>query len=158
MASEAAGPAFLSILLALAVAVAVARRQFPLDSERVLPAAAIALALQAVHVAEEFATGFHRALPGLLGLVAWSPGFFVAFNLGWIALWSMSLAAVAGGRTPVAAAASLWFLAIAAVGNAVWHPLLLLATGGYFPGSASALPLGAAGWLLARRLGAPRRP
>jgi hypothetical protein len=154
--SELAGPAFLSIILAAAVALA-ARSRAPEAPLRLLPAGCLALALQAAHVAEEFAAGFHLRLPRLVGLDPWSAEFFVSFNLAWIALWALALRAFAGGAAPLAARAALWFLALAAIGNAIWHPALSVATGAYFAGTATALPLGAAGLLLVRRLSPGRR-
>ena len=149
--SELAGPAFLAIVLVAAVVIAAWRRA-PDEPQRVVRAGCLALALQAVHVAEEFAAGFHLRLPRLIGLEPWSAEFFVSFNLAWIAVWALALRAFAGGAAPLTARAALWFLALAAVGNAVWHPALSIATGTYFPGTVTAVPLGAAGLLLVRRL------
>lgn len=149
--SELVGPAFLSVVLAAAVIVAL-RVGSPAEPLRAVPAACLALAVQSLHVAEEFLAGFHLRVPALLGLEPWSGGFFVAFNLIWLAIWALAIGAFASGRAGLAAAAALWFLALAGVGNALWHSLLALAAGGYFPGLASALPAGAAGIFLARRL------
>lgn len=150
--SEALGPALLSTVLAAATAIALHRRGRPPYPAKILPLALIALGLQALHVAEEFGAGFQHDFPLLFGLPPWSASFFVAFNLVWIALWSFALGAIASGRPSLAAMAAVWFLALAAMGNALWHPLLCLATGEYFPGVASALPLGCAGLLLVKAL------
>ena len=150
--SELAGPAFLAFVLAAAIAVA-AWRGPPAAPSRAAFAGCLALALQAAHVGEEFLAGFHLRMPPLIGLEPWSAEFFVAFNLAWIALWALALRSFAGGgAAPLAARAALWFLALAAIGNAVWHPALSIATGSFFPGTATALPLGIAGLLLVRAL------
>jgi hypothetical protein len=142
--------AFLAILLAAAFVVAGGRER-P-DPARALPPACLALALQALHVGEEFGTGFQWRAPALFGLPPWSPAYFVWVNLAAIALWLLALRSLALGRTPLPAATLLWFLAIASIGNAVWHPVATLATGAYFPGTVTALLLGAAGYRLAGAL------
>ena len=152
---ELAGPAFLAVILAAAIVVA-ARIGPPAAPSRALAAGLPALALQAAHVAEEFVAGFHLLMPRLIGLEPWSAEFFVAFNLAWIGLWALALRAFAGGSPPFAARAALWFLALAAIGNAVWHPALSIATGSFFPGTATALPLGFFGLLMARGLASKR--
>jgi len=151
--SELAGPAFLSILLAAAFVIAVRRE--PPDPARVLPAASMTLAVQALHVAEEFSTGFHARAPELLRLEVWSPSFFVWVNVAAIAGWCLALAALSSGRANAFASGLLWFLTLAAVGNAIWHPAISLLIGGYFPGTVTAIFLGVAGWRLARALAAP---
>ena len=149
--SALAGPAFLAIVLAIAILVAV-RSGPPAAPMRALSAGCLTLALQAAHVAEEVLAGFHLRVPRLVGLDPWSAQFFVAFNLAWIALWALALRSFAAGTPPLAARAALWFLALAAIGNALWHPALSLATFSFFPGTATALPLGVAGLLLVRAL------
>jgi hypothetical protein len=150
--SEVAGPAFLSILLVIAFLIAASRPHGAMDAARVLPPACLNLAVQALHVAEEFSTGFHSRAPAILGLDPWSPAFFVSLNLAAIALWSLALGALALGRANLFWRCLLWFLAIASMGNAIWHPLTSLILGTYFPGTVTALPLGFTGLLLARRL------
>ena len=90
--------------------------------------------------------------PALLGLESRSDQFFLLFNLVWVVLWTLSVAVLALGRSLLPASILLWFLALAAMANALAHPALSLVTLDYFPGTVSALPLGAAGFLLARRL------
>ena len=148
--SEAASLAFLSILFALAFFIASARSRHP--TVDLVPAACLNLALQALHVAEEFATGFHRAAPAMLGLEPWSASYFVSVNMAALALWALAVRAAALGRISRFWRAWLWFLAIASIGNAVWHPAASLARLTYFPGTATAPFLGVAGYLLARAL------
>lgn len=148
--SELASPAFLSILLVAAFVVAATRQ--PPDPARVLPVACVALAVHALHVAEEFSTGFHIRAPRLFGLAPWSPSFFVWINMAAIGAWCLALAAFARGRNVVPWSGLLWFLAISSVGNAFWHPAASLLIGGYFPGTVTALALGVSGAALVRAL------
>ena len=150
--SEIAGTAGLWIVATIAIALAVAGRNRPLDPARLRWPAGAALALQLAHATEEYATGFPQRFPAVLGLTPWSNRFFLAFNASWLLVWALAVAALVSGRAPLAARAALWFLALAGVLNAVAHPLLALRAGGYFPGLVTALPLGLAGGVLAARL------
>jgi hypothetical protein len=110
----------------------------------------VAVLVQAVHFTEEFATGFHRRLPQLLGLGAWPDGFFVSFNLLWLAIWMHSIQGLLARRTM--ALFPVWFLGLASVGNGLAHPTLAAVTGGYFPGLITSPFIGVIGILLLRRL------
>ena len=110
----------------------------------------VGIAFQCLHFTEEYITRFYVRAPEFLGFVAWPTEFFVIFNLTWIALWL--LAAVGVKRELRAAYFPLWFFAIGMVGNAVWHPLLCLATGGYFPGLFTSPFAGIIGVMLLSRL------
>jgi hypothetical protein len=96
----------------------------------------VGIAFQCLHFTEEYVTRFYVRAPEFLGFVAWSGEFFVVFNLTWIALWLF----------PV------WFFSIGMLGNAIWHPLLCLATGGYFPGLFTSPFAGIVGVMLLSRL------
>jgi hypothetical protein len=109
-----------------------------------------AVLVQAAHFAEELATGFHRRFPELLGLEPWPAGFFVSFNLFWLAIWGVSIWGLAARRW--IALFPLWFLGIASVANVLAHPLLSLLVGGYFPGLVSSPLAGLAGVVLLRHL------
>ena len=158
MPSEVVGLIFLSIVLAVAVLMAIHGRASNPAPARIIPLGLLALALQTLHFTEELMTGFHLRFPALLRLDEWSPAFFVSFNLAWIALWVMALGALGRGSRGLPAMIVLWFLGLAAIVNGVVHPLLSLATASYFPGTASAFPLGAAGVLLIRRLAGATKP
>lgn len=116
----------------------------------------LCLSLQCVHLIEEFVTGFHVELPRLLGLVPWSAEFFLSFNIVWLAVW---IVAAVGIEARVRLALfPIWFFALGMVANAIWHPLLAVAKGGYFPGLLTSPVVGAAGVLVLRglwRLSAP---
>ena len=94
--------------------------------------AAVLLTIQAVHVLEEWVTGFHERLPALFDLHPWSTELYLGFNISWIGIWLMSLFGVRVGLH--AAFFPLWFLGLASMLNGVAHPLLALTSGGYFPG------------------------
>ena len=110
----------------------------------------VGIACQCVHLVEEFVTGFHHQFPTLLGLAPWSAEFFVAFNIVWLALWALSAATVDWRLRVVLF--PVWFFAFGMVGNAIWHPLLAIAKGGYFPGLFTSPIVGAAGVVVLRRL------
>lgn len=110
----------------------------------------IATAIQCAHFVEEWVTGFHVRFPALLGLDPMPLSFFVPFNLAWIAIWIVSIPFLRIGRK--AAFFAAWFLACAGVLNGVAHPLLALASGGYFPGLVTSPLIGIAGVILWRRL------
>ncbi len=107
-------------------------------------------ALQAMHFAEEYATGFQVRFPALRGLPPWSDGFFVSFNVAWLAIWTV--AAIGLRRGVRAAFFPAWFFALAGIGNGIMHPACSLAVRGYFPGLFTSPLVGGAGVLLCRRL------
>jgi hypothetical protein len=137
-------------LAALAAALLALGRRSPPENvaERLAAARALALAVaaQAIHFAEEAATGFHERFPALLGLSGIPFSLFVLFNLAWLAIWIASVSGLRSGRAVAFFAA--WFLAIAGMVNGIAHPLLAIAADEYFPGLLSA-PLvgGASVWL-----------
>jgi hypothetical protein len=122
------------------------------SSERAAAAKMLALAaaIQAVHFAEEFATGFPERLGALFGIPAMSTTFFVVFNVTWLVIWFVS---VPGVRSAHAFAFFVaWFLAIAGMVNGIAHPLLSVAAGGYFPGLFTSPVICSAAYWLWKRL------
>ncbi len=153
------GTVLLDLVLVAALLLTLGRRASWTDRaarRAVAGLSAVAIGVQGIHFLEEWATGFHRRLPELLGLEPWSAELWVSFNLAWLAIWLGSLAGLAAGWR--AALVAVWFLALASAVNGVAHPLLALAVGGYFPGLWSSPAAGAAGVLLLRRLAAFTRP
>jgi Protein of unknown function with HXXEE motif len=128
------GPSVLYGVAVIALFLTIARRPAR-DSDAIdgiIRLYLIGIACQCLHFTEEFVTGFYVRVPPFLGFVPWSAEFFVTFNLCWIALWLLGAVGIRAGLR--AAFFPVWFFAIGMVGNAIWHPLLCLATGGYFPG------------------------
>jgi len=155
-------PSIVVLGLVALVAVALARRHRSPAALRVERHAAsvallIATAVQSVHFCEEWATGFHIRFPALFGLPAMSMTFFVAFNLAWIAIWIVCIPRLRESSSFAFFAA--WFLALAAVLNAIAHPLMAVAVNGYFPGLISSPLIGLAGlwlWLKLRKAVRPQ--
>jgi hypothetical protein len=116
----------------------------------------VTLGIQAIHFAEEAATGFPYRLGARLGLPSMSFSFFVVFNLVWLGIWLASVPGLRSAR--VAAFFAAWFLAIAGIANGVAHPLLAVTAGGYFPGLVTSPLAGLAGLWLYVRLGRATRP
>jgi uncharacterized protein with HXXEE motif len=112
--------------------------------------AALAILLQAAHFAEELATHFDQRFPELLRLMPWPHLFFVAFNVFWLMMWTLSMWGLSAGRR--LALFPLWFLGLAGVANGIAHPFFAALTGGYFPGLLTAPFVGVVGFLLVRRL------
>ncbi len=122
------------------------------DAARVLT---LSVGIQSIHFAEEAATGLHERLGALLGLPGMPLPLFVVFNLIWLGIWAASVPGLRSARGGAFFAA--WFLAIAGMFNAVAHPLLAVAEGGYFPGLVSSPFIGVACvWLWLRLRGATR--
>ena len=141
-------------LLAIFAAQLTQRRSSPVESakERITASAVlgIATAIQSLHFAEEWGTGFHARFPALFGLDPMPLSIFVSFNLTWIAIWVVSIPLIRLGRRPAFFAA--WFLAMAGILNSVAHPIMAIVVGGYFPGLITSPFIGLAGVTLWRRL------
>jgi hypothetical protein len=150
--SEIVGTGALWLVLTAALAIVVVRKLDAGQLARAAPWTLAVLAIQSLHFAEEFATGFHERFPALLGLAEWTPEFFVCFNMAWIAAWAVAIAAAMVRRAIFLAAWLVWFLALAATANGVVHPVLAIASGGYFPGLLTSPVLGVAGIVLIRAL------
>ena len=148
-------PSVVVLGLVAIVAVRLAhRRSSPVEAatERIAAATVLgfATAIQSVHFAEEWVTGFHARFPALLGLDPMPLSFFVPFNLVWIAIWIVSIPFLRLGQRPAFFAA--WFIAIGGMLNGVAHPMMAIASGGYFPGLITSPVIGLAGVILWRRL------
>jgi hypothetical protein len=106
------------------------------DPAAVLPVHLLAIAVQCLHFAEEFVTGFQRQFPKLIGY-EWSDARFVTFNMAWLAVFV--LAGLGVYRRVQLAYLVVLFLALAGgVGNGAGHLLLSATQGRYFPGAATA--------------------
>ena len=147
------GPSVLYAVAIVAFVLTLTRKPVKNSSEaidKIIAVYLIGIAFQCLHFTEEFVTGFYVRAPKFLGLVAWSSEFFVTFNLIWIALWLFG--AVGIKKQMRIAFFPVWFFAIGMIGNAIWHPLLCVATGGYFPGLFTSPFGGVVGVILVSRL------
>jgi hypothetical protein len=100
-----------------------------------------------IHFAEEYATGFYRAFPALVGY-EWEPWRFIAFNAAWLVIFLWA----AMRRSNLAYLVILFFAVGAGIMNGVGHLLLALRSGGYFPGLWTAPLMLIAGVAVLRRL------
>lgn len=106
------------------------------EPARVLPMYLVAIAVQCLHFAEEFATGFQRQFPRLLRS-EWDDLHFVTFNLTWLALFVLAALGVYW-RVRLAYLVVLFLAAIGGVGNGASHLLLSAMQHRYFPGAITA--------------------
>ncbi len=148
-------PSIVVLGLVAIVAVRLAQsRSSPIEAatERIAASTVLGITttIQSAHFAEEWVTDFHARFPALLGLEPMSLSFFVPFNLAWIAIWVVSIPFLRVGRR--AAFFAAWFLAISGILNGVAHPMMAIASGGYFPGLMTSLFVGIAGVILWKRL------
>jgi uncharacterized membrane protein YhdT len=137
----------------VAVWLAVARNNIAADfnvRRSAVRAATVALLLQSAHFVEEAITGFNGRFPRLLGLTPWSSGFFMSFNIFWLAVWTISIMGLHERQR--VALFPLWFLGLGCMANGLAHPGLALVSGGYFSGLVTAPFVGIAGVLLLSRL------
>jgi len=153
MWSVAPSVVVLGLVAIVAVRLALSRSS-PIEAvtERIVASTVLGIttAVQSAHFAEEWVTGFHARFPALLGLNPMPLSFFVAFNLAWIVIWIISIPFLRLGRR--AAFFAAWFLAIAGILNGVAHPMMAIASGGYFPGLITSPVIGIAGLILWQRL------
>ena len=143
----------LSVMAALALAVTLACGGINTDPAALRMAirlAILAIVCQVLHFAEEATGELNRRLPEFFGLDSVAMDSFVSVNLVGLAVWVLSVAALTARAS--AALFPLWFLAVASVSNALLHPALAIATGGYFPGVITSPVVGVAGLLLLRGL------
>ena len=132
------------------------RAHMPPGSE-FLPVFFAALAVQFLHFAEEFTTGFAARFPQLYGGVPYSEKLFVTFNMLAYAVFTLSaiLAFARGIRFLVIPA--LFFIIYGAIGNAISHTWWSLREQAYFPGLVTAQFYWFIGpYLLAKLVGQPK--
>ncbi len=143
------------VLTALAVVAIVVTRSRPI-SENVAArrdaatSLMAAVGVQGAHFAEEAATGLHVRLAALLGLSPMRFSIFVLVNVALLAIWAASVSGLRSGHA--AAFFAAWFLALGGLLNGVAHPLLAVASGGYFPGLVTSPVIAMAGAFLWIRL------
>ena len=150
------GTAALALLVAVSLWLTVSRRSIAkgrLRTVRLL--VCLGIVLHICHFAEESLTGFYMRFPEFLGIAPWSLQFFLSFSLAWIEIWLLSIPLLT--TYPRSAIFPIWFLALASAANGIAHPLLSVATAGYFPGLWSSPLVGILGVVLLRTLVAATR-
>lgn len=101
--------------------------------ERLLPLYLLAVAIQMLHFAEEYITGFYTKFPELFGGWAYSSDTFVVFNMG--AYFAFIVGAILIHRKIRAPMViPLFFITYGVIGNAVMHAVFAIWVDGYFPG------------------------
>ncbi|AFK21079.1 HXXEE domain-containing protein (plasmid) [Haloferax mediterranei ATCC 33500] len=125
------------------------------DPERVLPVYLVAFAVQFLHFAEEFTTGFYTRWPvEVFNAAPFDLSTFVQLNM--VSYAAFALGAVAIYRGIKGPMLVVWFFTLMGViGNGILHPLYpLFATGefGYFPGLYSSVAYLLLGPILFARL------
>ena len=147
------GLSALYIIAGLALIFTITRRETSRDAptlNRFVQLFLLGVSCQCLHFLEEFLSGFYIRFPSFLGLTPWSSEFFVTFNVSWIAIWILS---AVGIRHHIQAAYfPAWFFAIGMAVNGIAHPLLAVATQGYFPGLVTSPLVGIVGILLLKEL------
>lgn len=126
------------------------QRAWYLRTDQVLPLYLAGIALQVLHLGEEYLTGFQTALPALVG-DEWSDGQFLVFNFIW--LFIFIAAAIGVFRKFTTAYLIVFFYAVmGGIMNGIAHPLLSIFQGNCFPGTFTALPALIVGVMLLRQL------
>ncbi len=149
----------LSAMAAVALVLAIARggiKADPVALRGTVRVAILAIVCQLLHFAEEAGGELNRRFPEFFGLDPIAMDSFVSVNLVAFAVWVFSVPALMARAS--AALFPLWFLAVASVSNALLHPALAIATGGYFPGVLTSPVVGVAGFLLLCGLARITRP
>jgi hypothetical protein len=121
-------------------------------AESVLPIYLVALAIQFLHFTEEYVYGFHYRVTEIMsGMPPFKPNVFVTFNM--VAYSLFILAALGIYKGDKFSMIIVWFFVFGGViGNAIWHPLLSLKVGGYFPGLYTSFAYLIVGPILLKRL------
>jgi len=115
----------------------------------------IGIAVQCLHLGEEYLTDFQKELPQFFN-TSWSDRKFLVFILVWL---SVFVFAVWGALNKYRISyLIIWFYAIAGgAGNGIFHLLLSLYRGTYFPGLITSFAHLFAGIILLRELISARR-
>jgi hypothetical protein len=129
----------------------VAKRQPPAASA-FLPIFFLALAVQFLHFAEEFVTGFRSDFPELYGGMPYTANLFVTFNMVSYSVFTVAclLAFTRGLRFFLIP--PLFFVVYGAIGNAIAHTWWSIYLRQYFPGLISAQLFWVVGPLVLHRL------
>ena len=103
-------------------------------SEAFLPPFFAALAVQFLHFAEEYTTGFSISFPVLYGGAPYSYKLFVTFNMLSYCLFTLACLLAFTKRLWFLLVPVLFFVIYGAIGNAISHTWWSLSSQAYFPG------------------------
>lgn len=103
-----------------------------------LPLFFTTLAVQFLHFAEEYTTGFNTQFPLLYGGVPYSTNLFVTFNMLSYAVFTLSCILVFTKNLRFLLVPVLFFVIYGAIGNAISHTWWSLYLRAYFPGLVTA--------------------
>jgi hypothetical protein len=92
------------------------------------------LAVQFIHFAEEFITGFRTQYPVLYGGMPYSDNLFVSFNMISYAIFSLACILAFTTKLRFLLIPALFFIIYGALGNAIAHTWWSLYLQSYFPG------------------------
>jgi len=124
--------ALLSVALVFSYAVWTAGR-WTADDRWLATIYGIGLVVFIAHAIEEYATGFPRRFPALVGAPPWIDSRFLIFNSVWFAIFLVAL--VMYRRHTLAVLIMLFFAVGGGIGNGIGHVLLAAVQGAYFPGA-----------------------
>jgi hypothetical protein len=147
------GPAVLGLNIGLVISyLAWLRGVYPkLDSRRVGSLYLVGIAIQCLHACEEYLTDFHATFPEWTFGYRWSDRLFVAFNLIWLCIFVLTAWGVFN-QVRLAYLVVWFFALVGGVGNGIFHPVLSMIWGGYFPGLITSLAHLVVGILLVKEL------
>jgi hypothetical protein len=110
-------------------------KKIPLPaSTTFLPPFFVLLAIQFIHFAEEFATGFSTKFPALYSGVPYSESLFVSFNMISYAIYAVGCILALTKHIRFLLMPPLVFIIYGAIGNAIAHTWWSLYLQSYFPG------------------------
>jgi hypothetical protein len=132
------------------------RLQLP-TVNKLLPAFCCVLAVQFLHFAEEFVTGFRTDFAELYGGAPYSNDAFVLVNMSAYAVMIVACVVALTTRLRFAIVPAIFFIFYGAIGNAIAHTWWSIMLGGYFPGLISAQIYWIAGPYLLYKLVGDRR-
>jgi len=122
------------------------------SSTAFLPLFFALLAVQFIHFAEEFTTGFRVQFPSLYGGTPYSDNLFVVFNMIAYFIFAMACILVFTRNLRFLLFPSLFFIVYGAIGNAISHTWWTLYLRAYFPGLITAQLFWIAGPLVLYKL------
>jgi hypothetical protein len=132
------------------------KRQLP-SGTAFLPVFFVALAVQFIHFAEEFTTGFRTSFPLLYGGTPYSADLFVTFNMVSYFIFTLACILVFTKGFRFLLVPAMFFIIYGAIGNAIAHSWWSLYLGAYFPGLVTAQIYWLVGpFLLYKLVGGPK--